>query len=211
MNFYIGVIKSVKDNYEIEWRIPEVVDNLGEGNYMTAIPINKNTQQVRVGDRVIIQQLDDDVQEYFYWTVNEKTFTGIKFGNVVMNITDSSGKKDPKQDDDMDLSFDITALSSPWYKEGGTPVAEVYGNANKGVFITYSKTKSQIKMDNTGIDIQSTAGMISIGAAGKTIMAPIMSGANAGNPIFAGPPACPITGVPLAMSIGTLTGPIKIM
>lgn len=210
MNFYIGLIKSVKDNYEIEWRIPDVVDNLGDGNYMTAIPINKNTQQVRVGDRVIIQQLDDDVQEYFYWTVNEKTFTGLRFGNVVMNITDSSGSRDPKQDDDSDLSFDITALSSPWYKNG-TPVAEVYGNANKGVFVTYSKTKSQIKLDTKGIDIQSTAGQITVGSAGKTLQVNAVAGANAGMPIFAGPPVCPITGAPLAMNIATLTGPITIM
>jgi len=92
IKFYYGVVNEVLENYSVRFRIPEIIDNLDDDEYPIAHPILKHTSEIFKNDTIIIMQLDVDMQEFVYFSNDVTEFTGLRFGNAIIDL--SLGKED---------------------------------------------------------------------------------------------------------------------
>lgn len=195
----IALVDSVDDKYEITWKIPNMIDNM---ELPSALPIGNNTQQVKKGDTVAILQMNEDIQEYYYYVINENTFTGLRMGNAV--ITFNYGD-DSKHDPSIGTKVNIGILNNNWdsykSKDGNLTIKD----SDLISDVTLDKTGIQIahgehtiKMTTKGIDIN-CKGVISIKGMSGIVKLP-------GTNFFIGPPACPVTNVPLSSAVTNVPG-----
>ena len=105
IKFYYGVVNEVLENYSVRFRIPEIIDNLDDDEYPIAHPILKHTSEIFKNDTIIIMQLDVDMQEFVYFSNDVTEFTGLRFGNAIIDL--SLGKEDNPS-----LSIKIAELKS---------------------------------------------------------------------------------------------------
>lgn len=88
--YYFGTIVNVPDTSEsftVQVNIPGVIENL------TCYPLRCSTDEPKIGDLVIIRDLDPEYHSYFvYEKLNENNFTGIRCKGKMIDITDESIK-----------------------------------------------------------------------------------------------------------------------
>ena len=88
--YFLGTVSAVPDtssSFVIKANIPEVIDNV------TCYPLRSNIDEPKIGDLVLIRDLDPEYHSYFvYEKVNENDFTGIRCKGKMIDITDESLK-----------------------------------------------------------------------------------------------------------------------
>lgn len=87
IKYFLGHVESINEDYIITFSIPDILDNIAK--YPTAYPKNTDhVKEVKVGDSVLVEQLDMSLQFFTYSPLNKNSSTGIYFGNVMVDITD---------------------------------------------------------------------------------------------------------------------------
>lgn len=84
IKFYYGIVVDVDEQFNIHFRIPDIIDNLD--TYPIAHPITKHTSQIFKNDNVLIMQLDVDLQEFVYFPNEVTTWTGIRYKNCIIEL-----------------------------------------------------------------------------------------------------------------------------
>lgn len=119
IKFYYGIVQKVlgedesDDNYDeykgkyiIQFRIPDIIDNLNDSEWPLAHPIMKHTSQVFKGDNVLIMQLDTDLQDFVYFSNDVSENTGIRYKNCIITLANSEFGDDA----DNSLTIDVVKL-----------------------------------------------------------------------------------------------------
>ena len=87
---YFGTITDVpnsSESFTIKASIPNVIDNL------TCYPLRGGTDEPKIGDLIIIRDLDPEYHSYFvYEKLNENNFTGMRCKGKMIDFTDESLK-----------------------------------------------------------------------------------------------------------------------
>lgn len=119
IKFYYGIVQKVlgedssdsdyndyKGKYIIQFRIPDIIDNLNDDEWPLAHPIMKHTSQVFKGDNVLIMQLDTDLQDFVYFSNDISETTGIRYKNCIITLAN------PEFGDNADntLTIDVVSL-----------------------------------------------------------------------------------------------------
>jgi len=87
--FFIGKVEAVDANYVITFSIPDILENIAV--YPTAYPrTTDHIKEVKVGDSVLVEQLDINSQFFTYSPMNLNNNTGMYFGKVMVDITDGN-------------------------------------------------------------------------------------------------------------------------
>lgn len=118
IKFYYGIVQKVlgeddsddnyndyKGKYIIQFRIPDIIDNLNDDEWPLAHPIMKHTSQVFKGDNVLIMQLDTDLQDFVYFSNDISESTGIRYKNCIITLAN------PEFGDDADNSLTIDVVT----------------------------------------------------------------------------------------------------
>lgn len=85
--YYLAKVESVDENYIVTFSIPNILENVNK--FPTAYPKNTDhVREVKIGDSILVEQLDTTVQFFSYVPVNKNNLTGIYFGDVRVDITD---------------------------------------------------------------------------------------------------------------------------
>lgn len=88
--FFFGTIVDVpntSESFEIKANIPGVMENI------TCYPLRCGSDEPKIGDLIIIRDLDPDYHSYFvYEKLNENSFTGIRCKGKMIDFTDESVK-----------------------------------------------------------------------------------------------------------------------
>lgn len=150
MEFYIGTITKIldKDLYTIEVDIPGLQVGL------RAFPKRSELDEPRVGDVVILQELDPDFKSYYLFEkLKENKFIGIR----------SRGKQIQLSEEE--LSIGIFDSSSDWNDKGDTPKATSWIKVDKSGNISIkAEGKTELEVDGD-INIK-TKGNINIKSEG---------------------------------------------
>lgn len=89
-DYYFGTIVGVPDTSEsftVQVNIPGVMENL------TCFPLRCGADEPKIGDLVIIRDLDPEYHSYFvYEKLNENNFTGMRCKGKMIDFTDESIK-----------------------------------------------------------------------------------------------------------------------
>lgn len=89
-DYYFGTIVNVPDtsnSFEVQVNIPGVMENL------TCFPLRCGSDEPKIGDLVIIRDLDPEYHSYFvYEKLNENSFTGMRCKGKMIDFTDESLK-----------------------------------------------------------------------------------------------------------------------
>ena len=87
IKYFLGHVESINEDYIITFSIPNILENIAK--YPTAYPKNTDhIREVKVGDSVLVEQLDMSLQFFTYSPLNKNSNTGMYFGNVMIDITD---------------------------------------------------------------------------------------------------------------------------
>lgn len=119
IKFYYGIVQKVlgeddsdenyddyKGKYIIQFRIPDIIDNLNDDEWPLAHPIMKHTSQVFKGDNVLIMQLDTDLQDFVYFSNDISESTGIRYKNCIITLANDEFGDDA----DSSLTIDVVKL-----------------------------------------------------------------------------------------------------
>lgn len=142
LNYYIGVISKIidPDLYTIEVEIPE------ENMELKAFPIRGELDEPRVGDVVILRELDPVYHSYYlYEKLKENPFIGIRSrGKVVkMSVDDVTiGIFDPSDEAwyDANDGVDPTPAPTSWIKIDSEGNIDVMAEGNQNINITGDST-----------------------------------------------------------------------
>ena len=89
-DYYFGTIVSVpntSESFTVQVNIPGVMENL------TCFPLRCGSDEPKIGDLVIIRDLDPEYHSYFvYEKLNENNFTGMRCKGKMIDFTDESVK-----------------------------------------------------------------------------------------------------------------------
>lgn len=171
-NFYIGTIEKILDPdlYTIEVNIP------GYQNNLRAFPKRGEVDEPRVGDKVILQELDPTYRSYYlYEKLKENDFIGIRSRGKMIKITESEvtvgvfTEGDYQDDSTPDFDAWVKMDSSGNIEvSGGKASVTLTGDAKIDVAGKADITvqgKSRVEL-NGGADIK-MAGNVNLGGAGK--------------------------------------------
>lgn len=87
IKYYLAKVETVDENYIITFSIPKILENIKK--YPTAYPKNTDhVKEVKVGDSILVEQLDISLQFFTYAPLNKNSNTGIYFGDVMIDISD---------------------------------------------------------------------------------------------------------------------------
>lgn len=119
IKFYYGIVQKVlgeddsddnyneyKGKYIIQFRIPDIIDNLNDDEWPLAHPIMKHTSQVFKGDNVLIMQLDTDLQDFVYFSNDISESTGIRYKNCIITLANDEFGDNA----DNSLTIDVVSL-----------------------------------------------------------------------------------------------------
>ena len=198
-NFYLGIVKEHKENFQITADIPGVALDI------EAFPLRGDCDEPKPGDPIILLGLDPEYNSYFlYWKLKENDFTGfraygkeisIEEGKLVIRAYDGEnsedGNKEPgteKSRIELDDSGNITASN----KSGAKIEIKEDGEINTAS----PNEKSRITLKNDGnIEISTLGGTLALKGAGKidfgTILANGIPSGFIATPNFL-PPGSPI-------------------
>lgn len=89
VKYYIGKVESVDKDYIVTFSIPDILENLSK--YPTAYPKDTaHVKEIKIGDSILIEQLDSSTQFFSYNPLNKNNETGLYFGKVKIDITDGN-------------------------------------------------------------------------------------------------------------------------
>lgn len=90
VDHYFGTIMEIPDSsgsFIIKANVPGVMENI------TCYPLRSNIDQPKIGDLILIRDLDPEYHSYFvYEKLNENSYTGIRCKGKQLNFTDDSLK-----------------------------------------------------------------------------------------------------------------------
>lgn len=147
IKFYYGLVVVVNADYTIRFRIPELLDNLADEEYPIAHPILKHSSEIRVGDNVLIMQLDEDIQDFVYFSNDTSEFTGIEFGNNRIDISDGENI----------IIEHITKRNEETHEpEGSSSRVTISDNKIKCEVLSGTNAVSTVELDGSKINISNT-------------------------------------------------------
>lgn len=203
MEHYIGTITKILDPdlYTIEVDIP------GRNTELKAFPKRSELDEPRVGDTVILHELDPIYKSYYiYEKIKENNFIGIRSRGKQVKLSKDEliiGIFDPEQDYNDIGEEDKTPKPTSWIKITKDGKVEVNSESNLELNVSGS---IKIKVDgNTDINVSGNSNINSSG--NTTIKAPTVkiTGGNLvtrgkANTDTSGPfnciPVCPFSGAP---------------
>lgn len=183
MEVYIGVITKLlgeedgkdPDLYQVEVDIPE------RGKGFKAFPLRGEVDEPRVGDVVVLRELDPDYHSYFlYEKLKENTFIGIRSRGKRIKITKDEIEIGVYKDNDEWFDMNVEDLAPPEMESFAsiriTDEGEIIINAKK---ITIN-----------GNNISLKGGQLTLGAGAYAKASP------KGGPFWCGGPIAPKAGTP---------------
>lgn len=192
MEFYIGTITKIidQDLYTIEVDVPGLQVGL------RAFPKRSELDEPRVGDVVLLQELDPDFKSYYiYEKLKESKFIGVRSRGKQINITEE------------DITIGIFDGSTDWNEKGETPEVSSWIKIDKSGNINIKAT------GKTGVDIEgnidlTTKGNINITSEGNATVSAKKVTVTGGQMVMRGManndtqgpfnciPICPFSGAP---------------
>ena len=177
-NFYLGVVKEVKEDFRIKADIPGVI--LG----INAFPLRGDCDEPKKGDPIILLGLDPDYNSYYlYWKLKENDFTGFRAYGKEISIEDEklvirSYSEGDYKDDEHEPGEEMSKIELD--KEG-----------NITIFATQEVIVNSTLATVNAVDVAIGAGEEGIGTL--TIAAQGVIPDAAGGPFVALPPGAPVT------------------
>lgn len=210
--FYYGIVESVNPDYSITFRIPEILDNLSE--YPTASPLVGHTTEILPGHYVFILQ-PNLLQDYFYFQLDQSSFTGLKFGNCIIDISDGETITNKIVTLDSDGNVDKVLTESTMSKSSYV-VTSNDSNGNKKSRISMNNNTISIEVGgikqvidaSDGITTTASATKLGKGTAGKLTIDGVPTPTGSG-PLCA-IPFCALTGAPHSGSVAQSNTGIKL-
>lgn len=197
MEIYIGIITKIIDRnlYKIEVDIPE------RGKGFIAFPTRGEMDEPRVGDNVVLRELDSEFHSYFlYERLKENKFIGIRSRGKKIKITedeieigiynDNDAWKDQKIDssekeEDALFNKDMMDIAGG---DASPDCSTACIKISKSGDITI-KTTTSLTLDAKTINIR--GGQLILPNSARAI------GSATGGPFYASSPDAPATGTPL--------------
>ena len=156
-NFYLGVVASVGENFQITANIPGII------NGVNAFPLRGDCDEPKENDPIILLGLDPEYNSYFlYWKLKENDFTGFRAYGKEISIKEDklvirSYSGDNKEDDNDSPGSDKCVIEID--KSGNIKVVvsgdadiTVAGNADiKTETATVKATDVEIGAGDTGV------------------------------------------------------------